>query len=56
MKEKEFTKQLTELKFIDGLVITPYYRVDKDSNVKLDIEGIQEEFNSKLNELLGILK
>jgi len=65
MKEKEFEEKLgekiPELVYSDSLLdnqsmeIPIYFMVDDDGDVKIDEEGIREEFESKLKDVLNIL-
>ena len=56
MKEKEFTKKLEELNFTQGLIINPFYALDKKGNVVLDVESMEEELQIKIKELQEVLK
>lgn len=48
MKEKEFMKKYPK----EEIVIPIYFTLDDEENVIIDIEGIQEEFNDALRDIL----
>jgi hypothetical protein len=56
MKEDKFIEELEYLYFSDGIIIPVYYTPDEKDNVILDIDMMEEEFKSKLEDLKELLK
>lgn len=56
MKEKDFYRKLVALGFWDEIRVRIFWSIDEDGDVYLDEEGIEEEFQRRLNWVKEILE